>query len=132
MIFQNASEHLHPLLSIGKQYQLLLKKNCSNLKNVNFENVVLKIFNRVRLNHLIRHETITPFDIYQRPLSGGECQRAMIGMSLCAEKNLQLVLMDELTTDLDASNRDDIIKMIIDLKNKNENLSILFSSHDLD
>jgi len=132
MIFQNASEHLHPLLSIGKQYQLLLKKNYSNLKNENLENVVLKIFNRVRLNHLLRYDTITPFDIYQSPLSGGECQRAMIGMSLCAEKNLQLVLMDELTTDLDASNRDGIIKMIIDLKNKNEKLSILFSSHDLD
>ena len=130
MIFQNASEHLHPLIPIGKQFKKVLKKNEQKLNKNALNEKIIKLFEKTKISYLLAN--YDPDEIFSRPLSGGECQRAMIAMNLGAEKNLKLILMDELTTDLDASTRDSIIHMIIELKESIPDLSILFSSHDLD
>jgi len=130
MIFQNASEHLHPLMSLGKQFKKVIQENSINITKKELSQNIYQLFNRTKISYLLNNSD--PDQIYARPLSGGECQRAMIAMNLAAGKTLKLILMDELTTDLDASTRDGIIQMIIRLKESAEDLSILFSSHDLD
>ena len=130
MIFQNASEHLHPLMSLGKQFKKVIQKNSSRICKKELTQNIYKLFDRTKISYLLHRSS--PYQIYSRPLSGGECQRAMIAMNLAAENTLKLILMDELTTDLDASTRDGIIQTIIKLKMSYQDLTILFSSHDLD
>jgi len=130
MIFQNASEHLHPLMSLGKQFKKVIQKNSPRIHKKELRQSIYKLFDRTKISYLLHGSS--PDHIYSRPLSGGECQRAMIAMNLAAENTLKLILMDELTTDLDASTRDGIIQTIIKLKMAYQDLTILFSSHDLD
>ncbi len=126
MIFQNAPEHLHPFLSLGNQIEMILKRNNhpSDMANID------RIINQVKLDHLIKNRE-TSYNIYSHTLSGGESQRGVIALALGAKKNLTLLLIDEFTTDLDASKREGIVREIMKLKEDKGDLTIVFASHDL-
>ena len=62
-------------------------------------------------------------------LSGGQQQRVLIARSLCATKNL--IILDEPTNGLDPSIAKQIYELLDKLK-KEEDITILMVSHDID
>lgn len=62
-------------------------------------------------------------------LSGGQQQRVLIARSLCATKNL--IVLDEPTNGLDPNISKEIYELLDKLK-KEENITILMVSHDID
>ena len=70
-------------------------------------------------------------DLRRRPvleLSGGEKQRAVIAMALAQEP--RIILMDEVTSHLDINHRLETMQ-IAERLNQDANVTVLFSSHDL-
>lgn len=68
-------------------------------------------------------------DKFSLQLSGGQIQRVVIAIAL--SRNIKLLLLDEPTTALDIENKNNIIKIVNDLK-KRLNILILFVTHDID
>ncbi|MFO7534500.1 MAG: ABC transporter ATP-binding protein [Kiritimatiellia bacterium] len=69
----------------------------------------------------LRHRSITE-------LSGGERQRAVVAMVLAQEP--RLILLDEATSHLDINHRLDIMR-IVERLNREEGVTVLLTSHDL-
>jgi ABC-type dipeptide/oligopeptide/nickel transport system ATPase component len=65
---------------------------------------------------------------YPHELSGGECQRVMLAMSLASSP--ELLIADEPTTALDALTQYQIIQLFLRLK-ENRSFAMLFITHDL-
>ena len=61
-------------------------------------------------------------------LSGGQIQRVVIAIALCRE--IKLLLLDEPTTALDEENKNNIINLLNQIKEK-LNILILFVTHDI-
>ncbi len=122
MIFQNPSTSLNPVYDVGNQiresillYQTKDKKEASRL--------VLSELDRVKLPD--------PEDIstkFPHELSGGMKQRVMIAMMLACQSNL--LIADEPTTALDVSIQAQFLKVLKELKEREE-LSILYITHDM-
>ena len=77
-------------------------------------------------------EKLEIYDIRKKcfaDLSGGQQQRVLIARSLCATKNL--IILDEPTNGLDPSIAKQIYELLDNLK-KNENITILMVSHDIE
>ncbi|MBR5337957.1 MAG: ATP-binding cassette domain-containing protein [Lachnospiraceae bacterium] len=63
-----------------------------------------------------------------RHLSGGQCQRMSVARALLGQADI--LMCDEVTSALDVTSQAQVVKMIEDVRNK-EDVSILFVSHDL-
>ena len=61
-------------------------------------------------------------------LSGGQIQRVVIAIAL--SRDIKLLLLDEPTTALDEENKNNIINLLIQIKEK-LNILILFVTHDI-
>src|SRR5256886_14914415 len=68
------------------------------------------------------------FENYPSGLSGGMCQRAMIGMALSSEPSL--LIADEPTTGLDATIQSKIVGLLAELKSEYK-IATLLISHDI-
>ena len=66
---------------------------------------------------------------FSSQLSGGQIQRVVIAIAI--SRNIKLLLLDEPTTALDEENKENIINIIQDLKNR-LNILTLFVTHDID
>lgn len=122
MIFQEAIQALNPVMTIGEQVIEVLKTHFHYGSKENYE----------RSLHLLEEVGIPNpkyyHDIYPHQLSGGLKQRAMIAISLAGEP--ALLIADEPTTALDVTLQAQILKLLIDLKQK-RGMSLLFITHDL-
>lgn len=106
---QNPFTSLSPMTKIENQFFCEQKKKIESLKLVDLPIEVLKKF--------------------PNELSGGQIQRVVIAIAL--SRDIKILLLDEPTTALDKENRDNIINLIKNLKEKLKIL-ILFVSHDID
>ena len=61
-------------------------------------------------------------------LSGGQIQRVVIAIAL--SRDIKLLLLDEPTTALDEENKNNIINLLNEIKNR-LNILILFVTHDI-
>lgn len=122
MIFQEPMSSLNPSMSCGKQVEeVLLQHTRLTKKEVSTE--VMSLFEKVKLP--------TPeriFKAYPHEISGGQKQRVMIAMAVACKPNI--LIADEPTTALDVTVQKDIILLLKQLQ-KDEDMSILFISHDL-
>ncbi len=119
-IFQNPHEAFDPNKRLDKQL-----KEAMYIHGLQPDlNEIYSVLNSVGLNN---PELIIKKYPYQ--LSGGECQRMMIGMSLLCEP--QVIIADEPTSAIDASIKKQIVELLKDI-NQKYGTTIILISHDMD
>ena len=111
-VFQDPFSSLNPVFTVYDQ----LKECLSDPEKIP------EILESVGLGKIIGKK------IYPHELSGGMQQRVMIAMAIASKPDL--LVLDEPTTALDVTIQNQILDLIMGLKNK-MGLSILFISHDL-
>jgi len=122
MIFQEPMTSLNPSMKCGLQVAEMLKEHTA-LSWSEIDQRVLDLFQQVKLP---RAEKM--MKQYPHQLSGGQKQRVMIAMALACEP--ALIIADEPTTALDVTVQQEILNLLLELKNKH-GISIVFISHDL-
>lgn len=120
LVFQNPFSSLDPRMTIYEILKEPLIVHGFRDKNVINE----KIINIIRLTGLTKDALIR----YPHEFSGGQRQRIAIARALILEP--KFLVADEPVSALDVSVQAQIIKLLLELKQK-MNLTILFVSHDL-
>ena len=121
-IFQEPMSSLNPLHKIGKQIAESLKLH-QNLSKKDIEKRTLELLQAVKIPNPQEKINAYPFE-----LSGGQRQRIMIAMAIA--NNPQILIADEPTTALDVTIQEQIIDLLLELKQK-IGMSIIFISHNL-
>lgn len=116
-IFQNPHESLNPNQKIGKQL-----KEAMTIHGFNSDINEMLFSVGISDSHTILHK-------YPYQLSGGECQRVMIAMSILCEPSL--IIADEPTSAIDATLKKQILELLKKI-NKENNTTIIIITHDLD
>lgn len=118
LVFQNHLEVLNPVLTIKEQILEVINKHLS-LSNKDSINRIYELFNKVNLDKKWLNE-------YPHRLSGGMRQRVLIAMALACEP--KVLIIDEPTTALDRLAKEEILELLLELKNK---FSMILISHDM-
>jgi len=121
-IFQEPMSSLNPLHKIGKQIAESLELH-QNLSTAEIKKRTLELLKLVKIPHPQEKINAYPFE-----LSGGQRQRVMIAMAIA--NNPQILIADEPTTALDVTIQEQIIDLLLELKQK-IGMSIIFISHNL-
>jgi peptide/nickel transport system ATP-binding protein/oligopeptide transport system ATP-binding protein len=122
MIFQEPMTALNPVLPIGLQIEENLVAH-TTLKSRERRARALELMNIVGIPAPERR-----LDEYPHQFSGGMRQRAMIAIALACSP--QLLLADEPTTALDVTIQDQILKLLLDLRDR-LSMSVVLVTHDL-
>ena len=122
MIFQEPMTSLNPVYTCGDQVAESLKLHLG-LSSLEAKKRTIELFEEVELP---RPDQI--FNSYPHEISGGQKQRVMIAMAISCEP--KLLIADEPTTALDVTVQQEIIELILKLRDKNK-MSVIFISHDL-
>ena len=123
MVLQDPVMSLNPTLKIGKQFKIILKEKYGNIKNNELDRKLYQIFKEINIDNY--KEVINK---YPAEISGGMNQRINIALSIIKEP--KILILDEPTSAIDASNRINLIQLIKRIKEK-RNLSIIFITHDI-
>jgi peptide/nickel transport system ATP-binding protein len=122
MIFQNPSSHLDPLMRIGDQIA----------ESVRLHEGASRREARAKAVEALRQVGIPDpagrVDAYPHEFSGGMRQRAMIAVALAC--NPDVLIADEPTTALDVTVQAQILRLLLDLRDRH-GLSIILITHDL-
>ena len=122
MIFQNPMTHLDPVMTIGEQIGEALR----------FHKGISRREAAARAIELLRQVGIPDPALrsrsYPHELSGGMRQRAMIAIALAGEP--RILIADEPTTALDVTVQAQILRLLLDLRDR-AGLSIILITHDL-
>lgn len=120
-VFQNPMHCLNPVIRCGDQIAEVFK--LQGIENQKISNCIDGVLKKVNLTEFTRIKSAYPHE-----LSGGQKQRIMIAIALAS--NAKLLIADEPSTALDVLVQQDILGLLKSLQ-KNEELSILFITHDL-
>ncbi len=122
MIFQNPSSHLDPVMTIGKQIA----------ESIKFHEGATSKESLSRAAELLRQVDIPDPNVrlnsFPHEFSGGMRQRAMIAMALACRP--KILIADEPTTALDVTVQAQILRLLLDLRQR-RGLSIILVTHDL-
>ncbi|MGR3495526.1 ABC transporter ATP-binding protein [Citreimonas sp.] len=121
MIFQEPMTALNPLMRIGDQIAEVFAAHDRFTASERRE----KSLDLIREVGLPDPEKI--IRAYPFQLSGGQRQRAMIAMALALEP--ALLIADEPTTALDVTTQAQILKLILDLRDRH-GMAVMFITHD--
>lgn len=121
-IFQEPMSSLNPLHTIERQIGETLKLH-RGMNEKETKKEVLRLLNLTGIKKAKERMKAYPFE-----LSGGQRQRVMIAMAIA--NNPKILIADEPTTALDVTIQEQILDLLIDLKEK-LNMAIIFISHDL-
>ncbi|WP_047464001.1 ABC transporter ATP-binding protein [Rhizobium rhizogenes] len=122
MIFQNPTSHLDPVMRIGNQIAEGIRYH-QGLNAREARAAAIEILGQVGFPDPIRQ-----YESYPHEFSGGMRQRAMIGVALSC--NPKILIADEPTTALDVTIQAQILKLLMDIRDK-RGLSIILITHDL-
>jgi peptide/nickel transport system ATP-binding protein len=122
MVFQNAGSHLDPVARIGTQIA----------ETIRYHRGLGARAARAAAIDLLRDVGIPDAaeraDSYAHEFSGGMKQRAMIALALACEPDI--LIADEPTTALDVTVQAQILRLLLDLRDR-RGLSIILIAHDL-
>lgn len=121
-IFQEPMSSLNPLHKIGKQIAEAIKLH-QNLTKSQINQRVIELLKLVKIPNPEQKAKAYPFE-----LSGGQRQRVMIAMAIA--NNPKILIADEPTTALDVTIQEQIIELLLELKQKLK-MSVIFISHNL-
>ncbi|MBY3037134.1 MULTISPECIES: dipeptide ABC transporter ATP-binding protein [Rhizobium] len=122
MIFQNPTSHLDPVMRIGDQIAEGIRYH-QGLGAREARAAATEILAQVGFPDPKRQ-----YDSYPHEFSGGMRQRAMIGVALSC--NPKILIADEPTTALDVTIQAQILRLLIDIRDR-RGLSIILITHDL-
>ncbi|NNH84617.1 ABC transporter ATP-binding protein [Rhizobium laguerreae] len=122
MIFQNPTSHLDPVMRIGDQIAEGIRYH-QGLGAREARATATEILEQVGFPDPVRQ-----YDSYPHEFSGGMRQRAMIGVALSC--NPKILIADEPTTALDVTIQAQILRLLIDIRDR-RGLSIILITHDL-
>ncbi|NKM70563.1 dipeptide ABC transporter ATP-binding protein [Rhizobium laguerreae] len=122
MIFQNPTSHLDPVMRIGDQIAEGIRYH-QGLNTREARAAATEILAQVGFPDPKRQ-----YDSYPHEFSGGMRQRAMIGVALSC--NPKILIADEPTTALDVTIQAQILRLLIDIRDR-RGLSIILITHDL-
>lgn len=122
MIFQNPGTALNPVFTIGEQMVRVIR----NHRRINKDDAKKEVCSILELVGLPEPERV--INNYPHQLSGGMKQRIIIGMALSCKASL--LIADEPTTALDVTIQAQILKLLIELKEK-LHISIMLITHDI-
>lgn len=122
MIFQEPMSALNPVLSVGEQIMETLREH-TTLSRKEVHDRAVELLNLVGIPS--PKERLRD---YPHQFSGGMRQRAMIAIALAP--NPKLLLADEPTTALDVTIQDQILKLLLRLKDS-LGMSVILVTHDL-
>ncbi|NFF78482.1 ABC transporter ATP-binding protein [Clostridium sporogenes] len=120
LVFQNSLEVLNPVLNIKEQILETIYKH-SHIDRKEALNKVKNLLKMIRLSEDIGEE-------YAHNLSGGMRQKVLIAMALACDP--EVLIVDEPTSALDNISKNEVIKLLKALQNKN-NMTMIVISHDL-
>jgi peptide/nickel transport system ATP-binding protein len=122
MVFQNPTSHLDPVMRIGDQITEGIRYH-QGLNAQDARATAIEILKQVGFPDPVRQ-----YDSYPHEFSGGMRQRAMIGVALSC--NPKILIADEPTTALDVTIQAQILRLLMDIRDK-RGLSIILITHDL-
>ncbi|ESX10618.1 peptide ABC transporter ATP-binding protein [Mesorhizobium sp. LSJC255A00] len=122
MIFQEPMTSLNPVYTVGHQIAEAVQIHTKASRSV----AMLKAEEMLRLVRIADPER--RINNYPHEMSGGMRQRAMIAMALACSP--ELLIADEPTTALDVTIQAQILRLIVDLKERT-GTAVMFITHDL-
>ncbi len=122
VIFQEPMSALNPVLTVGEQIKETLREH-RNFSADQIDEQAVELLELVGIPSARQR-----VNSYPHQFSGGMRQRVMIAISLASSP--QLLLADEPTTALDVTIQDQILKLILRLKDQ-LGMSVILVTHDL-
>jgi len=122
VIFQEPATSLNPVMSIGDQMTEAIRHHLS-VDQASARARAVEWLKRVGLPEPERRMQGYPFE-----LSGGQLQRVMIAIALCAEPDL--LIADEPTTALDVTIQAQILSLLQELQ-RERGMALMLITHDL-
>ncbi|MDW9509342.1 ABC transporter ATP-binding protein [Sinorhizobium meliloti] len=122
MIFQDPMTSLNPVYTVGRQIAEAIEIHTSAPRS----DALVKAIDVLRLVRIADPERRV--NNYPHEMSGGMRQRAMIAMALSCSP--ELLIADEPTTALDVTIQAQILRLIVDLKER-MGTAVMFITHDL-
>jgi len=120
IVFQNSLEVLNPVMKVGIQVcEPMVRHRGMSAREAAVR--CAELFSRVGLDPVW-------MDSFPHQLSGGMRQRALLAMALSCEPNL--LILDEVTSALDALARKEMRELLLDLQ-KTHGYSMIVISHDI-
>lgn len=121
-IFQDSFEALNPTKKIKEQFidTICFHKKVNKIQAIEESKKYLSYLKFKEINRVL--------ESYPFALSGGMLQRVCIALALSL--NPKILIADEITSNLDVENQDEIIKLLKEIKLK-FGLSVVFITHDI-
>lgn len=123
LILQNPEAALNAVMKCGDQIYEAIRIHNRHLNSGSIREQVMRLLDEVGLK-----DTKRMFDAYPHELSGGQQQRVIIAMAIA--NNPDIIIADEATASLDANTANDIIKLLLELKNR-YGTALIFITHDI-
>lgn len=119
-IFQNPVDTLNPFRKIGKQLEEVQRVH----KQKKSKQIIVETLEDLGIDN-----PKLVYDMYPSQLSGGQCQRIAIAMSLIG--NCKIIIADEPTSSIDASMQGIAIELLRKI-NKKFNVTIIVITHNFE